>query len=190
VIYFSALGCGFLFLEMAFIQKLILFLGHPLYAASVVIASFLVFAGLGSRFSSTLRRTVSRRFPGRSGTATLVAVAAVALLSFMDACLVDLLSARLSTLQDGARIGIAIAALAPLAFWMGMPFPLGLSMVAESRPAWVPWAWGVNGCASVLATVLATLLAIHFGFTTVVALAVALYGLAALAFWKPFSPCR
>ena len=68
---------------------------------------------------------------------------------------------------------------------MGLPFPLGLARVSGSWPRLVPWAWGVNGCASVISAVLATVLAIHFGFTVVVLLAVALYLLAAAVFHKP-----
>jgi hypothetical protein len=66
---------------------------------------------------------------------------------------------------------------------MGMPFPLGLARVGRELPQLVPWAWGINGCASVVSAVLATLLAIEFGFTVVVALAVALY-LVAAAVWR------
>ena len=54
----------------------------------------------------------------------------------------------------------------------------------------MPWAWGLNGCASVISAAAATLLAMHLGFSATVAIAVALYGLAALAFWAPVSPDR
>ena len=89
----------------------------------------------------------------------------------------------LITLPLAAKLPLALAAIAPLAFCMGMPFPLGLARVSREVPALVPWAWGINGCASVVSAVLATLLAIEFGFTAVVALAVALYLLAALV-WR------
>ncbi len=81
-----------------------------------------------------------------------------------------------------AKVAISIVLIAPLAFCMGMPFPLGLRQVSDRAPDWVPWAWGVNGCASVISAILATLLAIHFGFTLVVALAMALYAVAAATF--------
>ena len=68
---------------------------------------------------------------------------------------------------------------------MGMPFPLGLAQVAKQAPDLIPWAWGINGCASVLSAILATILAIHFGFTVVVGLALALYGLAAAMLYRP-----
>jgi hypothetical protein len=77
---------------------------------------------------------------------------------------------------------LAAALIAPLGLAMGMPFPLGLASLGASRPALVPWAWAVNGFASVVAAVLATVLAIHWGFTAVVILAALLYLLAADTF--------
>ena len=77
----------------------------------------------------------------------------------------------------------AAALIAPLAFLMGMPFPMGLARLSETAPAFVPWAWGINGCASVLSPILATLLSIHWGFDGVIALAVGLYFIAA-AVWR------
>ena len=80
------------------------------------------------------------------------------------------------------RIVISTALIAPLAFFMGsMPFPLGLARVAASDAWLVPWAWAINGCASVTGAVLANLLAIHVGFTAVVVVALMLYGVAAAA---------
>ncbi len=186
--YFAALGCAFLLLEIAFIQKLILFLGHPLVAASVVLTSFLVFAGLGSRFSAAFGRAVSKRPVHGDSIAIGLAAVAVSGLAFANLYLVGLLSASFGGLGEGGRIGVAVALLAPLAFCMGMPFPLGLSRVAEARPEWVPWAWAINGCASVLATVVASLLSIHLGFNAVITLGAGLYALTALVFIKPLSP--
>ena len=80
------------------------------------------------------------------------------------------------------KIMITLTLIAPLAVSMGMPFPLGIVRVARDSGDLVPWAWGINGCASVVAAVLATLLAIHLGFTAVVLIAVALYLAAPLAF--------
>ena len=69
---------------------------------------------------------------------------------------------------------------------MGMPFPLALSRVAVHRPDLVPWAWGINGCASVLSAILATLLAMSLGLRAVLLIALALYIIAAAVF--PHSP--
>ena len=77
---------------------------------------------------------------------------------------------------------VSILLIAPLAFCMGMPFPLGLERVGAEMPGFIPWAWGINGCASVVSAVMASLLAIQFGFTVVIILALLLYLAAALAF--------
>ena len=78
------------------------------------------------------------------------------------------------------KIPVSALLIAPLAFLMGMPYPLGMSIVSEKLPSWIPWAWAVNGCASVVSAILATLLAIHLGFVFVVLVAVILYLLAAM----------
>ena len=78
-----------------------------------------------------------------------------------------------------AHSQLALLLIAPLAFFMGMPFPLGLKRLSASAPGFVPWAWGINGFASVVSAVLATLLAIEFGFQVVIVLALVFYVLAA-----------
>jgi hypothetical protein len=74
-----------------------------------------------------------------------------------------------------AKIAVAVGLVTPLGFVMGLPFPLGLGRLSDRAPTLVPWAWGINGCASVVAAVLASLLAMHVGFTVVLTLALALY---------------
>jgi hypothetical protein len=170
-LYFGAIGLAFMFVEIAFIQKFALFLGHPLHAVAAVLCAFLVFAGLGSRWSARFaaagpvrqRRLVV-------GTISAIAGLALALLAALPSVF------RLALpLPDAARLALSIALIAPLAFAMGIPFPTGLARLARGAEALIPWAWGVNACASVVAAVLATLLAIHLGFAAVILLAAALY---------------
>jgi hypothetical protein len=85
-------------------------------------------------------------------------------------------------LADSIKIVLSVLLIAPLAFFMGMPFPIGLSRVADSVPDFIPWAWGINGFASVISASLATLLAIEFGFTAVVLFALGFYAIAAALF--------
>ena len=85
-----------------------------------------------------------------------------------------------------ARAMLTLALIAPLAFLMGMPFPLGLWRLATESPAFIPWAWGINGCASVLSALLAALLAVHVGFKAVLLMAAGLYAVAVLT----WSTCR
>ena len=170
IMYFAAIGTAFMFIEIAFIQKFILFLRHPLYAVSVVLCSFLVFAGLGSLVSARWHKYVS----------LLRVTSGIALLSVLYILLLPGLFNGLVQLPGELKILVSALLIAPLAFLMGMPFPLGLGVVSYSRPSWIPWAWGINGCASVVSAILATLLAIHLGFMFVVFMAVLLYLLAAL----------
>ena len=81
----------------------------------------------------------------------------------------------MAAVSGSLKIVISIGLIAPLAFCMGMPFPVGLHILNKYASHYVPWAWGINGCASVVSAVLATLLAIHFGFNAVIITAVILY---------------
>lgn len=171
--YFLALGLAFLFIEIAFIQTFILFLGHPLYAVAVVLAGFLVFAGAGSALSGPLDRVLRRH---RAPLDALgLAVAAIAVLALAYRFALPPVFDALIAWPDAAKIAVSLVLIAPLATFMGMPFPLGIAKVAAESADLVPWAWGINGCASVAAAILATLLAIHFGFAVVVLVAVVLY---------------
>jgi len=190
--YFSGLGLAFLFLEIAFIQRFIVFLSHPLYTIAVVICSFLVFAGLGSGLAPRLQNKLAKVQLGKASQGTKfsaidVAVLAIASLGLIYLAALPALFRAFMPWPDPAKVFVSVLLIAPLAFAMGMPFPLGLSRVSARVPQLVPWAWGVSGCASVLSAVLAMMLAIHFGFTVVVAIAVALYVAVAFVFrtWSP-----
>jgi spermidine synthase len=168
VVYFGGLGLGFLFLEVAFLQRLILVLHHPVLAAAVVLTSFLVFAGLGS--AAGPRIVAAGR--GRTLRVSLLLIAAV---GFLVLAASGLATPWLVGAPTIARVAASVALLAPLAFLLGLPFPLGLDRLKAVAPELVPWAWGINGCASVVSPVLATLLAVHLGFSAVIAMALVLY---------------
>jgi hypothetical protein len=176
--YFFLLGIAFLFVEIAFIQKFILFLSHPLYAIAVVLAGFLVFAGLGSAWS----RRFASHFGKHATLAVPAAVAGIVVMVVLYQWLLAPLFAQLMGLGDVARVCVSLALIAPLAFCMGMPFPLALARLSRIAPAFIPWAWGLNGFASVVSAALAALLAIEFGFGVVLWLAVGFYSLAAIVF--------
>jgi SAM-dependent methyltransferase len=176
-VYFAAIGFAFMFIEIAFIQKFVLFLSHPLYAVAVVLFAFLLFAGIGSAASKRLADGSAP--PLRH--ASLAVVAAIALSAALCLSVLPWLFENAVGLADSLRIVISAALIAPLAFFMGMPFPLGLARVEAGDARLVPWAWATNGCASVIGAVLATLLAIHIGFTAVIVAALVLYAVAAMA---------
>jgi hypothetical protein len=179
--YFFLLGLAFLFVEIAFIQKFILFLSHPLYAVAVVLSGFLIFAGIGSACSKQLEKKLQRY--GQQIVA--IAVSGIAAISVVYLLLLPALFQQLIGLADGIKVSLSFLLIAPLAFCMGMPFPIGLNRLVKSAPDFIPWAWGINGFASVISASLATLLAIEFGFTVVVLLALGLYAAAAAIVHHP-----
>jgi SAM-dependent methyltransferase len=186
--YFFALGLAFLFVEIAFIQKFILFLGHPLYAVAVVLTAFLLFAGVGSGVSSRFAKRVDAWHRSRRGpqpSAIQLSIVGIIAVSVLYVLILPRVFDSLLYLTDVAKILVSLGLIAPLAFFMGMPFPLGLSRVWSGAQPLVPWAWGVNGCASVLSAMLATLIAMTLGFSTVVLAAGILYAGAAAVFHRP-----
>ncbi len=171
-VYFLCLGVAFLFVEIACMQRYGLFVGQPLFAAVAVLSGFLVFAGAGSLLASRLRQHArALRYVG--GGIVLMLLLQVAVLPPPPGIVESMT----------ARVIVTLALTAPLAFLMGMPFPLGLSRLAAESAAFIPWAWGINGCASVLSALLAGLLAVHFGFGAVLMMAAGLYAVAVLA-WQ------
>jgi hypothetical protein len=170
--FFAAIGLGFLVLEVVLIQRFVLFLGFPTYALSVVLFALLVFTGLGSLASERLARD-----PRRALATALTAGAA--LIAAMAFGLEPLLRALIE-LPFWLRIAVAVLVLAPVGLTLGMAMPLGLRRLEGLYPRGVAWAWGINGVASVLGSVLAITMAIMFGFTATTLLALACY-LAALA---------
>ncbi len=166
--YFAMLGTAFMLLEIAFMQKLALFLGHPLYAAAAVLTMFLCGAGIGSRVSARLH---DRPYWPLAG---------IVLWGGLCLALLPLLAAHGMGWPLALRIAAVAMLVMPLAFCMGMPFPLGMRRLAARQPRLLPWAYGVNACFSVMGAPLAVLLAIAFGFQRVVLAALLLYAAAAL----------
>ncbi|MDH7500007.1 MAG: SAM-dependent methyltransferase [candidate division NC10 bacterium] len=173
-LYFALLGIGYLFVEMPLIQKFILFLHHPTYSLSVILSSLLFFSGLGSHYSD-------RIFPTRSRI-LLSALIIVAILTLYSLLLDPMLQGTAAG-GDGSKILLCILFLAPLGFFMGIPFPQGLSVVKARQAPLLPWAWGINGFFSVISVLLAHILAIRWGFPIVLLLAAGCYlGAATLSF--------
>ena len=170
--YFICLGLGFILVEITLVQKFMLFLGPPVYALSVVIFSMLLFSGLGSfcsrRFSSTNIESQLKK--------VCLAVSALLLLylALLPAFLYSYVG--LDTVYKAAMVA---AILFPLSFIMGMPMPLGVHWLRNRSNEMIPWAWGINGSASVLGSILAILIAINFGFNQALVVASFLYFLGA-----------
>jgi len=188
--YFLLLGLSYMFLEMGFIQKLTLLIGHPVLGVAVTLLGFLVFSGLGALISGRLfnRLQVTKNVDAELGrlatglsSVLLIWIAVLAIIG-IGLAEIALLKYRFDWLVGFSRAyrmlwGLVI--IGPLAFFMGVPFPSGLRLVQSRGQALVPWAWGVNGFASVIGAVLGTFLAISLGFTTLVFVALGCYFLAA-----------
>ncbi|MGD2215946.1 MAG: hypothetical protein PVJ64_04295, partial [Gemmatimonadales bacterium] len=167
--YFLAIGFAYLAAEVAAIQQLNLLLGHPVYAVAAVLVAFLICSGLGSAWSDG-------RPGGHSWVAGLV-------LAGMLVCYAALLLGLVHLLGSAplmVRALVALLVLAPLAFVMGLPFPLGLRLLVGGRAEGVAWAWAANGFASVVATPLAALIALEAGSNSLFLFAATAYAGAAL----------
>jgi len=175
IIYYLAIGLAFLFIELAFIQKFTLILSQPLYAIAVALCAFLIFSGLGSLYVEQRLRTETENI---IPILLRRAVTLIGLITVIYIVVLPLISNTIMALPEMARIISAFILAAPLAFVMGMPFPLGLATLQRTSPQLIPWAWGINGCASVLSAILAVLLAIEIGFNGVMLCAVVLYVIA------------
>ncbi len=171
--YFACLGMGYMLVEIPLIQKFVLFLGHPTYSFTVVVASLLISSGIGSHLSSRL--PVDRR-------PQLVVLALAGLLALLGGVVLGINPVLRGLLGLGlpARIALALAILAPLGLLMGVPFPSGIRLLAARTAHAVPWAWAINGVFSVLTTVLALLVAIGAGFQAALALSFVAYATALL----------
>lgn len=177
--WFLCLGLAFLMIEIACLARLKLLLGQPLPAIGVGLAGFLLFAGLGSLWVQGLPLRDSRALVRWQARSVLLIGAGLLWHALAFAVALRLGAAAAAPV----RAGLALLSIAPLAFAMGLPFALGLSRLAREAPAFVPWAWGINGCASVVAAIAALLLAIEAGLVATLLLAFALYVLGAWA-WR------
>jgi len=172
--YFAGIGAGFMLVELALIQRYIVFLGHPTYGLSVVLFALLLFTGIGSRLSERLTGDLALgvRWP-------LVFVIAGTLAT---AFAVPPLLVAVRAWELPARVALAVALIAPLATCMGMIFPTGVRLLTKhEREDAVAWMWGINGFCAVIASVVGMLVATMAGYTAVLVLAMAAYGVTASA---------
>ncbi|MDN3669817.1 hypothetical protein QWY93_10825 [Echinicola jeungdonensis] len=160
--YFSGIGLGYMFLEMVLIQRLTLYFGDPIYAASTSISAILIFSGIGSYLAE--KWNFSRKI-------LLVSIAIILLLILAYTFWLSQVLLITISLNPALKIIFAAFLIAPLAIFMGFPFPSGLSFLGKTNPSLIPWAWGINSCFSVISTALATLVAIEWGFRWVMLVA-------------------
>jgi hypothetical protein len=173
LLYFVAVGLGYILVEIAFIQRFVLFLGHPTYALTVVVFLLLLSSGAGSLASRKWMVQTRRCWL----PLTLIILALLAYVFALPAILNGLVG-----LAFVAKLVISAVILVPLGFAMGIPFPTGLRALAgaASQNNSVEWAWAMNAASSVLGSVLAMVIAIQFGLNTTLACGAVAYLLALL----------
>ena len=182
VLYFASLGLGFLFIEIFLIEKASLYLNDRTSAFALVLTGMLVFSGLGSLLADRVRRIGIAL-----SAAVVVGWCALALLGLQPFLLATL------GLPWALRAAIVIVLVAPVSLALGLPFPLGLARAGTAGGGFLPWAWGLNGAFSVVATPLANLVAVQSGFDRVLLIAALLYVVTYLAYpsvrktvqWQP-----
>lgn len=172
LLYFLFIGMAFILVEIALIQRFVLFLGHPTYALTVIVFSLLVASGAGSFFSARA-----------SDQVPILAAAAVVALTFAT----PWVTAQGVAWPLAIRCLAAVAMIAPAGFLMGMPFPRGLRRLEQQNPAAVRWAWSLNAAASVFGSALAIFLAIYLGLRATLLIGAFFY-LAAFAASRVFKP--
>lgn len=183
-LHFFFIGLGFMFVEINFIQAFTRFLGNPVLSASAVLTAILVFSGLGSSFQGK-RRSPARRRIKMGGFV-------IAALILLYPALMDPLLDNFTGCSTLLRYMITVAVLFPISFFLGWMFPAGFQMLERTEDPLIPWAWGVNGFASVTAAPLAVIIAMGLGFNAVMLSALICYLVAAGTAWlwhpTPASP--
>ncbi len=175
LVYFGALGAGFMLIEVSVLQRFVLLLGHPVYSLTVTLFSLLLGTGLGAAWSRRFEDHALRR----TGVAGVLVVAAVAVAVILVATPIVTWAIPF---PRAVRILVAVALLVPMGIALGIPMPTGLRMLAARAPQMVAWAWGINGALSVLGATLAIFIAMNWGFQVTLLAAAGTYcvGLAAL----------
>ena len=164
--FFAAIGFGFMLVEISQVQRLAIFLGHPVYSLSVVLFSLLLASGAGSLST----KNVSGE-PRRARLRMALLLASLIVFGALTPSAIRHDAAASTPI----RIAISVAILAPLGFFMGMAFPIGMARALREKPALAPWLWGINGAASVCASVLAVVIALGAGISMAFWVGVACY---------------
>src|SRR6266404_2534257 len=178
LLYFACLGAGFIIVEVAMIQKFILFLGHPVYSLAVVLFSVLAFSAIGSYLSG--RVSQERLTPALMKLLVILVALVVVYIVALPPIFYGLVG-----LPREIRIVLAVVLMAPLALVMGMPMPIGIRLLVRNAPEIIPWAWGVNGATSVMGSVAALVIAIMTGFNQALMIGAGLYLLALFLITRP-----
>jgi len=156
--FFISIGLGFMLIETSQMQRLIIALGHPTYGLSVVLFALLLSSGVGSFMTSGI---TEQSAPAIGPRRMLVAVAILAIFGLITPSVVR----WIEPMTTVVRIAVAIALLFPAGLMMGMAFPLGMKLAAGRAAELTAWFWGLNGAASVLASVVSVCIALTWSIS-------------------------
>jgi spermidine synthase len=171
LLYFSAVGAGFILIEISLFQKHILFMGQPVYSIACVLFSLLLSAGAGSSLFQRLFRE------GRERLWMLSALILVSTTILVETLIVPAILDHF--LGEGKVIRFVLSAIliAPMGLVLGIPFPLGIRITGKLAPDLIPWGWALNAYMTVVGSVLCVILALTFGFRTNFLIAWMIYGI-------------
>jgi hypothetical protein len=173
--YFLLIGVGFMAVEIALLQRMSVFLGHPVYSLSISLFTLILASGAGSALSDTLLLNSPRRF---LVWGILTSLYILSLRYWLPGALLAFGGASLLV-----RAAVCMGAIAPAGLLMGFAFPAGMRLVAAADRRPTPWFWGINGAAGVLASVLAVMTGIALGIGATLAIGAACYLLLIPAAW-------
>jgi hypothetical protein len=157
--YFAGIGLGFMFVEISQMQRLLVFLGHPVYSLTTVMFTLLLSGGVGSYSTSAIGR------PGAFGSPLARWLSLLCVVAVSGAITPPAISA-FQGVSTTLRILIAAALLSPLGLVMGMAFPIGMQIAGKRDRALTPWLWGINGAMSVWASVFSVAIALTFNISS------------------------
>ena len=169
LVYFGGLGVGYMWAELAMIHRFEFYIGQPVYSASLVVAVLLIGSAVGSMLTEHVSNQQPRRFT------TMVFIVLVAYVLTLGPILQSTIHFSLIS-----RITLAVGTLIPASLIMGMPFPLGIRLLNSTSQNEIPWAWGINGCLSVVGAAFATIIAVETGYSTLLMLAAGAYLLSSI----------
>lgn len=172
ILYFSCIGLGFMFIEMSLMQWLMIFLGHPVYALSVVLFTMLLFSGIGSYLVNYRKLSPATYILRPLMLCVVLALTLWVIKSYRDVFVQN---------ETDMRILLSILLLVPLSLFLGMMFPLGVAAAKQEHDALLPWFWGLNGAASVFASIFSVVLSMNYGASATYAAGIACYVLCLLA---------
>jgi hypothetical protein len=165
--YFAALGLGFILIELALLQKLILLMGNPTMTFALLLFTLLISSGSGSLISSRVAKNNMKNLIFVIGG---IAALGISYILFLPPIIYSTIAESIEV-----KAAVSIAILAPIGFLMGMPLPTGMRLLKVHRPDYIPWMWAINGAFSVLGAVLAIALGIMYGSSLAMILGILIY---------------